>query len=234
MANLRTGKYGGQYYGSFPWESEPLTNAEMHVNAKYLYEVLHYKHGWTMNAVGGLLGNMQAESSINPGRWQSDNVQNNNAGYGLVQWTPATKYFAWCTEKGYNDPSEMDINIERIIYELDNKIQWYATSNYNFTFKEFSQSTMDAGTLAISFLLNYERPADQSTSVQNYRASLGDYWFNYLKTQYSGSEGGGGNEGGEGGGGSGSGDSDTPTPTPTPTKNKRLSKLLLYSAILNR
>ena len=55
MANERTGQYGGTYYGSYFNESEPLTDAEMQVNARYLYEVLHYIHGWTMNAVAAIL-----------------------------------------------------------------------------------------------------------------------------------------------------------------------------------
>lgn len=186
MANKRTGKYGGTYYGSYFTESEPLNNSEMAVNARYLYEVLHYIHGWTMNGVAGLLGNTQAESSINPGRWQSDNVGNYSAGYGLVQWTPVTKYTDWCGSSGYSDPSEMDAAIARIIYELENGGQWYATDSYDMSFSEFATSDSDPGTLAKAFLLNYERPADQSSSVQEYRAGLATNWYTYLSEYYAG------------------------------------------------
>lgn len=186
MANERTGKYGGTYYGSYFTESEPLNNSEMAVNSRYLYEVLHYIHGWTMNGVAGLLGNTQAESSINPGRWQSDNVGNYSAGYGLVQWTPATKYTDWCNSNGYSDPSEMDAAIARIIYELENGGQWYATDSYDMSFSEFATSDSDPGTLAKAFLLNYERPADQSSSVQEYRAGLATNWYTYLSEYYAG------------------------------------------------
>lgn len=186
MANARTGQYGGTYYGSYFNESEPLTNAEMQVNARYLYEVLHYIHGWTMNGVAAILGNMQAESSINPGRWQSDRVGSYSLGYGLVQWTPVTKYTDWCSQQGLSDPSEMDNNIARIIYELDHGGQWYATDSYDMSFSEFATSNGDPGTLAKAFLLNYERPADQSSSVQNYRASLANNWYTYLSEYYAG------------------------------------------------
>lgn len=179
-ASLRSGKYGS-YYGSTFSESEPLTENQMKVNAEYIYKYLAAK-GWTMSAVAGMLGNMQAESSINPGRWQSDDVGWESGGYGLVQWTPTTKYINWCTSEGYDDPSEMDNNLARIIYEVENQIQWYATDSYNLSFEEFTKSGADAGYLAKAFLLNYERPADQSESVQEYRANNGLSWFSYLAT----------------------------------------------------
>lgn len=186
MANQRIGKYTGVYYGSYFNESEPLTTEEMKVNARYLYEVLHYIHGWTMNAVAGMLGNNQAESSINPGRWQNDDVGNYNLGYGLVQWTPVTKYTDWCSSSGFSDPSDMDANIARIIHELENGGQWYATNSYDMSFSEFATSDLDSGTLAKAFLLNYERPLDQSSSVQEYRAELATVWYNYLAGYYAG------------------------------------------------
>lgn len=181
MATLRTGEFGN-YYGSFFDDSEPLSSANQQVNAKYIYSYL-FAEGWSINAIAGLLGNMQAESSINPGRWQSDNVGSTSNGYGLVQWTPATKYINWCTNNGYSDPSAMDNNLKRIIYEINNGLQWIATSKYNFSFKEFSKSNKTVSELAKAFLLNYERPADQSSSVQAYRAKLAEQWYTYLTGQ---------------------------------------------------
>lgn len=178
MSNLRTGTFGN-YYGSFKPESEPLSRSEMEVNVKYIYSYLLSK-GWTIQSISALCGNLQAESSINPGRWQSDNVGSTSNGYGLVQWTPATKYFEWCSANGITDYSEMDSNLKRILYELENNIQWIATNSYNFSFKEFSTSTDSPSNLAVAFLLNYERPADQSESVQAYRGSLANSWYTYL------------------------------------------------------
>lgn len=176
MANLRTGGFG-TYYGSYFNESEPLSQSEMELNATYIYSYLN-NMGWTLNSISALLGNLQAESTINPGRWQSDSVGSNSNGYGLVQWTPATKYIEWLPDG--SDASTMDNNISRILYELANGIQWIATSSYNLTFKEFSNSNNSVEYLSKAFLLNYERPADQSESVQNYRASLGAKWYSYL------------------------------------------------------
>ena len=103
MATLRTGAFGF-YYGSTFNTSVSLTDSEMSVNAKYIYFSLSSK-GWTINSISAILGNMQAESSINPGRWQSDDVGNYSLGYGLVQWTPVTKQTDWGSGQGLSDPS---------------------------------------------------------------------------------------------------------------------------------
>lgn len=181
MANLRTGIYGN-YYGSYFNESTGLTDAEKEVNARYIYSALK-RSNWTVQSIAGILGNMEAESALNPGRWQGGLVGNISGGYGLVQWTPSTNYTNWCDLMGYTDPSEMDHNIERILHELDKGFQWIATSSYSFSFKEFTQSTLSPGELAKAFLLNYERPADQSISVQTYRAGLADKWYTFITGQ---------------------------------------------------
>lgn len=179
-AILRTGIFG-DYYGNTFDTSIALTHSQMEVNALYIYSFLKHE-GWSENSIAAMLGNMQAESSINPGRWQGNNVGGGPA-YGLVQWDPFTKYTEWATSNGYSDPSEMDSNLARILYEVKNKIQWYATNRYNFSFEEFATSNLSVSELAKAFLLCYERPADQSESVQNYRASLAESWYTYLTGQ---------------------------------------------------
>ena len=137
--------------------------------------------------MAGMLGNMEVESSINPGRWQSDRVGGSTEGhgYGLVQWTPYTKYTDWCSENHLVDPSTMDANIRRIIYEIENGIQWIGVgAYYGMSFDDFRKSTLDAGELAKAFVLCYERPADQSESHLNYRASLGEKWYKFLGGEY--------------------------------------------------
>lgn len=186
MANLRVGKYTGEYYGSYFDESEPLTNEEMHLNAVYVYQILKYIYGWSDNACAGLIGNLQAESSINPGRWQGDNVGVGPA-YGLVQWDPFTKYTDWCTSEGRTDPSEMDNNIERIIYEVENNIQYYSTADYPESFVEFTQSTASPYYLACAFAWNYERSwvvlygtEEEKENLRQLRGENANYWYTYL------------------------------------------------------
>lgn len=193
MSVLKRNGSQGEYFGSSFESSETLTAEQQQQNAKYIHSFLNSK-GWKLNAIAALLGNMQAESGLNPGRWQSDIVGNTAAGYGLVQWTPATKYIDWCYSEGYSDPSEMDSGLNRIIYEVGAGIQWISTDTYSFSFEDFTKSNSDAGELAKAFLLNYERPSDQGASVQSYRAGLALEWLAFLKN--NGSQG---NSGGVGG-----------------------------------
>ncbi len=55
----------GNYWGNTYDSSQALTRSQMEVNATYIWAYLR-QQGWTMNAVAGILGNMQSESSINP------------------------------------------------------------------------------------------------------------------------------------------------------------------------
>ncbi len=60
----RTGEFG-TYWGNTYDSSQALTMEQMEVNARYIWAYLQTQ-GWTLNAVAGILGNMQSESSINP------------------------------------------------------------------------------------------------------------------------------------------------------------------------
>lgn len=154
--------------------SRALTLEEMQVNATYIYWYL-FNRGWTLNAIAGMLGNMQTESTINPGRWQNDAIGVGPA-FGLVQWDPFTKYTNWCDDRGL-DPADMDSALQRIEYELENGLQYIPTPGYPETFAEFKISTKDPYYLGMAFLLNYERPADQN---QPSRGTQAEYWYTYL------------------------------------------------------
>lgn len=152
-----------------------LTKAQMTDNAWYIYHYLKDK-GWSVNAIAGILGNMQTESTINPAIWQSLQEGRLDLGYGLVQWTPASKYFDWCSSRGLN-PEEMDSNLLRIEYELENGLQWIKTSAYPLSFNEFIVSELDPYTLAIMFMKNYERPEDQN---QPQRGTQAREWYTVI------------------------------------------------------
>lgn len=144
----------------------------MTANANYIYSYLTAK-GWTKNAICGMLGNMQTESTINPSIWQSLIENNLVGGYGLVQWTPATKYIDWAVANNLNY-SAMDSNLKRIDYEVENNIQF---AHPTMTFQEFTVSTDTPYNLAILFLTYYERPADPN---QPARGTQAEYWWNTL------------------------------------------------------
>lgn len=212
MADLRFGQYG-KYYGSLYNESVALTEAEKELNAHYIYSYLSAK-GWTLNAIAGILGNMEHESALNPGRWEGNKV-GVGPGYGLVQWTKYTKYTNWCTENGLSDPSEMDNNLARIIYEMENGLQYYK-KHYPYTFKQFAVSTDSPYTLACAFAFDYERSwtvlygtESQKEALRKKRGGSAEKWYTFL----SGEE---------------------PTPPVNPVgpgkKKKGLSLLMMYMA----
>jgi hypothetical protein len=71
----------------------------------------------------------------------------------------------------------MEGNLERILYEVANHLQWYATSSYNLSFSEFTTSQESPEYLAQAFISNYERPADPT---QPARSTQARYWFDNL------------------------------------------------------
>lgn len=172
-ASIRMGEYG-TYIGNTFNTSNYLTYNQMKINAVYIYKAFKDK-GWTLNAVAGMLGNMQRESTLNPGIWQSNNVGNTSGGYGLVQWTPATKYINWLLPG--SDASTMDNNISRILYELENGLQWISTEQYPMSFEEFTTSNQRPEDLASVFLYNYERAG---VAAENERRENALNWYLYL------------------------------------------------------
>jgi hypothetical protein len=178
-----------------------LTLDEMTVNAQYILDYLTGK-GWTKNAVCGMLGNMQTESTINPGIWQGLNAGDTSGGYGLVQWTPASKYINWANANEY-DYTAMDSELLRILWEVENNQQWIDSS---MTFSEFTQSTDSPYNLAMKFIAAYERPADPT---QPRRGEQADYWFTNL----------------DGSGGV------IPDPNPTPSTNNEIYHLWLSEVL---
>lgn len=155
-----------------------LTHDEMKVNAVYIYDYLK-QQGWTINAIAGLLGNMETESTMNPAIWQSLNVGNLSGGYGLVQWTPATKFLDWASANNLS-PLEMNSNLLRIIYEVNNNIQWGNDGDGNhppYSFLGFTKSTENPFTLGMNFLWYYERPLVKN---QTNRGDQATFWFTYL------------------------------------------------------
>lgn len=156
-----------------PWitGNRYLSLTEMQNNADIMYAFFIGK-GWTVNAISAMFGNMQTESTLNPGIWE--NLDPFVGGYGLVQWTPYTNYSEWAGED-WQDNGQKEM--ERIIYELENHLQWISTSLYPMTFREFSQSNKPPAYLAQAFLYNYERP---TVKPQPARSKQAEYWYEYL------------------------------------------------------
>lgn len=153
-----------------------LSRSQMKPNAQYIMNYL-LKKGWTKNAICGLLGNMETESTMNPCLWESLRVGNMRGGYGLTQWTPASKYINWCKRFGYKY-NDINSNLKRIDYEVKNNIQWINSLDpKKRTFKQFTQSKDSPKDLAMVFIRAYERPTNPN---QPKRGTQAQYWFKTL------------------------------------------------------
>lgn len=183
-----------------PDKSRALTLDEMQNNAAMF--TLYFARDldaavtleWTPEAVAGILGNITAESTINPSRWQNDTKPAEDVtdtGYGLVQWTPYTKYSEWA--KDYESiwgPWENNgmLETERIAYERKHDLQWIATDKFNFGFKDFTLMRESPEYMAEAFLYDYERPENPAASVES-RKTWAKYWYdNVVLPIYGGGE----------------------------------------------
>lgn len=173
------------------------TDVEAQQNAVMCWAILGAQ-GWTLNAVCGLWGNVEAESGFNPWRWQSDVVLNSSDSridyssahaYGLCQWDPAGKYI----HQGGNEFPGYGPNFsdeQGSLYDgtaqmlfLDSDADYIPTASYPISYADYKHSIGDPRELAKAWLLNFERPLNQSQAAQDYRASLALWWWNFLAPQ---------------------------------------------------
>ena len=155
--------YGNRYLDA----DEMLNNAQ-------IVQEYGLASGWTPNAICAILGNMQTESSINPGIWES--LTPYSGGYGLVQWTPYTKYSNWA---GIGWQNNGDKQLERIDYEAAHNEQWFYNAEIGqappYSFSAFlADDTTPIATMANYFLWFYEHPADP---IQPARGQQALAWY---------------------------------------------------------
>lgn len=180
MAKLYSDETGKWYGGD-----TGLSKAEYQLNGlavQNFCENLSAYKPWSPNAICAILGNMTAESSVNPMRNEVG-----GSGYGLVQWTPKSNLQKRAKAIGrastYNT---MYTELLVIDYEAKKGIQWYSTTNYPLSFKEFMKSDGSLLYLTGAFMCNYERPADQSADaiIRRYNRTDGamgtTQWYEYL------------------------------------------------------
>lgn len=168
------------------------TGADQLQNAREMYGYFDAK-GWTLEAISGMLGNLNAESYLNPAQWQQGGIiedpnPGNVEGFGLVQWTPWQKYVDssnWFGNwrAGPNWRTDYIRQLDRIQYEVEydvqypNQGQWITSAQSgNLTFKQFTESTATPADLAYYFFYGYERGTWDSS-----RQTAAQYWYNILQ-----------------------------------------------------
>ena len=149
--------------------------------------------------IAGLMGNLYAESGLKPTNLQNTyekklgytdaeytaavdqkiytNFVNDSAGYGLAQWTYYSRkqnMLTFHTKKG-KSIGDLQTQLEFLVYELSN--------NYKSTVWEVLFNATSVLEASNAVLLKFERPADQSTAVQNKRAGFGQEYYNKYATK---------------------------------------------------
>lgn len=174
-------------------EAQSLENAQLIAN--------HFSGSdWSKEAVSALAGNMRHESSINPNMYEYGKDWADDWGFGLVQWTPRSKYWNWAEANGL-PPREGDSQLARIDYEVDNDIQWVANGHanrygysdkYDFSFSAFrtNAQSLTVEQLTEAFMWNYEGPAySAGTGSLSERQAFARKVFNAI--DFAGGGGGG-------------------------------------------
>ena len=151
-------------------------------NAELITDILFsYPYTWSTKAIAAVLGNMMAESSMNPAQGEIGHPYLTRWGYGLCQWTPATDYVNWA--KGYDH--DVYLGAWQVDYLVETgEDRWIINPNYpyNLTWDEFihygdrPEDTHSAEWLAMAFFRNYER----GTTLETYRQDCAYWFYNYL------------------------------------------------------
>ena len=123
-----------------PGIQQSLTRSEMDNNA---WEVYNYFHAltqpWTVESIAAMCGNMEAESSMNPGN------ENTNGAYGLTQYrnTRKTTFQSWMTNNGYQyyDGAGQCVYINYSLTHNSETEAWYGRGGYTNSFSDFAYNT---------------------------------------------------------------------------------------------
>lgn len=143
-------------------------------NVDILYKYFK-RQGWNIAPLAAMLGNMEYESWLNPGQWETA-FPMYQGGFGLVQWTPYTNYSSWA---GADWETNYDKQMQRIQYELENGLQWIPTATYNFSFRDFSKFKISDHN--IEYLTKAFEYCYEGGTWNNQRVTNAEYWYKYLK-----------------------------------------------------
>lgn len=180
-----------------PWisRSGPLNQQEMENNADIV--IAYYRsRGYEDRTISAILGNMQSESSINPGRIE----EGGGGGYGLVQWTPMTVLIEHAEILGLNDwqnGGTQLLVIEGEVVGVEGMNEWYTTEAFIKNYYNsgatsdmigiqgdeflFNYMNWSPSKLAVMFMAGYERPSyDPNTNHYKQRMENAEKWYIYM------------------------------------------------------
>ncbi len=180
-----------------------LTTSQVNANAEWIYNFFTNTQNCSGRGACAILGNMQMESQLNPGMWEI--MSDAEAGYGVVQFTPASRFLDWASSQGILKPP-VDYTLptaannlavknpeELLSAEMNYLMKDLASpeifcppqNNVPFpelniqTFNGFKRSDGTVAQLTEVFLTYYERPKDSDASLQ-YRINFATAWAKYF------------------------------------------------------
>lgn len=178
----------------YPEEKQTIDDSKVNtaaINDKVMWDYFK-SQGLNDYGIAGLMGNLYAESGFKPTNLQNTyekklgltdaqytaavdsgaytNFIKDSAGYGIAQWTYWSlkqDLYNYVKSKG-KSIGDGQIQMEFLAYQLskDFKAVWNTLKT--------ASSILEASN---AVLLKFERPADQSTAVQNKRAELGKVYY---------------------------------------------------------
>lgn len=181
------------------WSAYARTDQEAIDNGMEFLSIL-MSLGFTKEACAGIWGNVGNEGGYNPWMWEgnqqiaSTDTYNldvsRSHGYGLFQYTPASKYVwnATCQAFAGFSPNYLDVggtpnDGNAQVYAMDylaKKGDYFINPNHNFplSYTDYMSSTQSPEYLAEAWMWNYERPSTQygEQSLPNRRADA-RYWY---------------------------------------------------------
>lgn len=157
-----------------------LDRYQIEENAESIYAQL-LGYGWELKPICAVLGNIQQESGMNPAQTQLGYpVDDENAGYGLVQWTPASKYFTWCGGQDYSTRSGY-YQVEAIETNAFGQYRDTPHTDYPLTYSEFKVDTTHTLEFLVKcWLVNYERAGIPALAN---RLRYANEWYDYFEGQ---------------------------------------------------
>lgn len=121
-----------------PGVNQYLPQASRDNNAWEVYNYFHnLSQAWTVESIAAMAGNMDVESTLNPG------IENTAGAYGLTQYLGSRKttFVSWMTSHGYSSWTDGAGQCEYINYSMTHNTEteaWYGRGGYTNSFSDFA------------------------------------------------------------------------------------------------
>lgn len=180
------------------WPLGSYNSSKVLENATEIYNQMRAA-GWTHNAAVAALGNLAHESGMNPGQWQGGYFENFNGGFGLAQWTPATRISNYCGSRAESAMSDGAMQMRYLLNNQPNQWSTYyinssgyssyykITVPYYSTFSAFKAGSDSVADMTAAYCICWERPSAQYAAIstrQEYAAYYDSYFGGSQPTGY--------------------------------------------------